>query len=189
MNFKDALKYGFFEMQNARDRYRDITADIGMHADLVKYWIRTACLLVTPVAPHFAEHIWSTVLGEPISVQFASFPAPTKPIDQAVLDSAVYMREIMKKVRDAEAMMLKKAGKNKVISFDPKKPKSLRIYVSKSFPEWQEQCMQIIKDSYDRERDKVDEVKVRDLWKERGLIKDKRAMPFVQEFKVSSFLN
>ena len=51
MNFKDALKYGFFEMQNARDRYRDITADIGMHAHLVKYWIRTACLLVTPVAP------------------------------------------------------------------------------------------------------------------------------------------
>ena len=86
-------------------------------------------------------------------------------------------------------MMLKKAGKNKVISFDPKKPKSLRIYVSKSFPEWQEQCMQIIKDSYDQERDKVDDVKIRDLLKERGLIKDKRAMPFVQEFKVSSLLH
>jgi len=183
MNFKDALKYGFFEMQNARDRYRDITADIGMHADLVKYWIRTSCLLVTPVAPHFAEHIWSTVLGEPKSVQFASYPEPSRPVDQAVLDSAVYMRDMMKKVRDAEATMLKKAGKNKVISFDPKKPKSLRIYVSSSFPEWQEQCVQIIKDSYDQERDKVDDVKIRDLLKERGLIKDKRAMPFVQEFK------
>ncbi len=48
--------------------------------------------------------------------------------------------------------------------------------------------MQIIKDSYDQERDKVDDVKIRDLLKERGLIKDKRAMPFVQEFKVSVFL-
>ncbi len=87
-----------------------LATDIEILPDLVKYWIRTSCLLVTPVAPHFAEHIWSTVLSEPKSVQFASYPEPSRPVDQAVLDSAVYMRDMMKKVRDAEATIAEKGG-------------------------------------------------------------------------------
>ena len=34
MQYKDALKYGFYELQSTRDWYREVTADIGMHADL-----------------------------------------------------------------------------------------------------------------------------------------------------------
>ena len=70
-NYKDALKYGFYEMQSTRDWYREVTSDVGMHADLVEYWIRISALLILPIAPHFSEHIWSTVLKEPVTVQKA----------------------------------------------------------------------------------------------------------------------
>ena len=45
MTYKDAVKHGFYELQSARDWYREVTADVGMHADLVEWWVRTAALL------------------------------------------------------------------------------------------------------------------------------------------------
>lgn len=186
--FKDALKYGFYELQNIRDWYREVTSDVGMHADLVKYWIRVSALLVTPIAPHFAEHIWTEFLREPKSIQLALWPDPGRPADRAVIEAGVYMRGTLKMIRDAETTLLKKMqkgkkGKGDGPSFDPKLPKSVRIYVASRFPEWQDVCVQAIKDSYSVETDKVDDVKVRTILTENGMIKDKRAMPFVQAFK------
>ena len=187
MHYKDALKYGFFELQSSRDWYREVTADVGMHADLTEWWIRTAALLVLPIAPHFSEHVWSTILKEPKSVQLALWPEPTAAVDQSILDSAVYMRGAIKTMRDAELSLLKKMNKGKQgqATYDPKRPRAVRIYVTTAFPEWQEQCVQTVKDAYSAEHDKVDDQKVRELLTQRGLIKDKRAMPFVQAFKVS----
>ncbi|TDL26973.1 leucyl-tRNA synthetase [Rickenella mellea] len=183
MCFKDAMKFGFYEMQQARDWYREVTSDIGMHADLVKYWIRTSTLLITPIAPHFAEHIWTSVLKEPKSVQLARWPSVSRPIDRAVLEAGTYMRGTVKMIRDSELNMLKRLSKSKSAPFDPKKPKSVHIYVATKFPEWQDQCVQLVQDAYDAKKDKVDDQKVRELLTSRGLMKDKRAMPFVQAFK------
>ncbi|KAI6102854.1 hypothetical protein F5141DRAFT_1133125 [Pisolithus sp. B1] len=187
-SFKDALKYCFYEFQNIRDWYREVTSDIGMHADLVKYWIRVSVLLVTPFAPHFAEHIWTEFLREPKSIQLALWPDPGRPADRAVIEAGIYMRSTLKTIRDAETTLLKKMQKGKKGKadgplFDPKLPKSVRIYVASQFPEWQDACVQAIKDSYSAETDKVDDVKVRTILTENGMIKDKRAMPFVQAFK------
>ncbi|KDQ54541.1 hypothetical protein JAAARDRAFT_38215 [Jaapia argillacea MUCL 33604] len=182
--YKDALKYGFYELQSARDWYREVTGDIGMHADLVKDWIRTAALLVTPIAPHFAEHIWSVVLKEPQSVQLARFPVPPRPVDRTIIDSGAYLRGTIKSMRDGELNLLKKMGKNKgKMTYDPKKPRSARIYVAHAFPAWQDQCVQAVKEAYSVEHNKVDDVKAREILTSQGLIKDKRAMPFVQTFK------
>jgi leucyl-tRNA synthetase len=187
--FKDALKFGFYELQSARDWYREVTAEIGMHADLVKYWIRVAALMITPFAPHFAEHIWTEVLKEPCSVQLALWPDPERTADRSIIETGVYMRGTLKMIRDAELTLLKRLQKGKKgkggedTLFDPKKPKAVRIYVATKFPEWQEMCVQAIKDSYSSPDDKVDDAKVRDMLIEKGLIKDKRAMPFIQAFK------
>lgn len=96
------------------------------------------------------------------------------------------MRGTIKTIRDAEATLLKKMSKSKGGSpaFDPKKPKSVRIYVATAFPEWQDICVEAVKAAYQADADKVDDVKVRELLTEKGLIKDKRVMPFVQAFKV-----
>lgn len=171
-------------MQMARDWYREVTSDVGMHADLVKYWIRTSVLLIAPIAPHFADHIWSDLLGESKSIQLALWPEIPRPVDRGVLHAGQYMRGTIKMIRDSELAMLKKMAKSKSTPFDPKKPKSVRIYVSKQFPEWQNRCVEVVKEAYVEEKDKVDDQKVRELLAAQGLIKDKRAMPFVQNFKV-----
>ncbi|KAI0651318.1 leucine-tRNA ligase [Trametes meyenii] len=185
MQYKDALKYGFYELQSTRDWYREVTADVSMHADLAEWWIRTATLLAAPIAPHFSEHVWSSILKEPKSVQLAQWPALSAPVDQTILDSAEYMRGTIKTMRDAELSLLKKMNKGKQgqATYDPKKPRAVRIYVTTAFPEWQDQCVQTVKEAYSAEHDKVDDQKVRELLTARGLIKDKRAMPFVQAFK------
>jgi leucyl-tRNA synthetase len=194
-NYKDALKYGFYELQSARDWYREVTSDVGMHSTLVNYWMRTAALLVMPIAPHFAEHIWSGILKQPSSIQLALWPTPTQPIDAALLEAAAYMRGTTKTIRDAEAalvkMLSKSQGKGKGTGkkderamFDPRKPKTVSVYVATAFPEWQDTCVQAVKEAYVKEEDRVDDVKVREVLTEKGLIKDKRAMPFVQAFKV-----
>ena len=186
--YKDAMKYGFYELQSARDWYREVTADIGMHADLVRYWITVAALLATPIAPHFAEHIWRGILHHPTSIQRALWPTPVRAVDTPTIEAGTYMRALVKNVRDAELSLLKKLEKAKGKSgpppFDPKKPRALRIYVATRFPEWQDACVQAVQAAWSSEMARVDDAKVRALLTERGMIKDKRAMPFVQLFKV-----
>lgn len=190
-NYKDALKYGFYELQSARDWYREVS-DTGMHVDLVLYWIRTAALVIAPIAPHFAEHIYMSILESPTSIQHALWPTPAKPADPVLLEAAAYMRGTTKTIRDAELALVKMMNKTKakkgpngkvVDVFDPEKPKSVRIYVSLEFPEWQNICVQLVKAAYDEKADKVDDAKVKELLTMNGLIKDKRVMPFVQAFK------
>ncbi|EPS94595.1 hypothetical protein FOMPIDRAFT_1054942 [Fomitopsis schrenkii] len=184
MHYKDALKYGFYELQSTRDWYREVTGDVGMHADLLNWWIRVAALIISPIAPHFSEHVWTAVLNEPKSVQLARWPE-SRPTDQSVLDAAQYMRGTIKTMRDAELSLIKKMNKGKQgqASYDPSKPRAVRVYVTTDFPEWQNQCVEAVKDAYLPGQDKVDDAKVRELLIKRGLIKDKRAMPFVQLFK------
>jgi leucyl-tRNA synthetase len=189
-NYKDALKFGFYDFQSTRDWYREVTADVGMHHELVQYWIRTAALVVTPIAPHFSEHIWTAILRNPKSIQLATWPTPSDPVDRALIEASQYMRGTIKIIRDAEASLLKALTKAKGKKsspdtfYDPKKSKAVRIYVATAFPEWQDTCVRIIEEAYSKEEDKVDDTKVKQLLTERELIKDKRSMPFVQAFKV-----
>ncbi|KAF9453511.1 leucyl-tRNA synthetase [Macrolepiota fuliginosa MF-IS2] len=192
-NYKDALKYGFYELQIIRDWYREVTSDIGMHVGLLKYWIRVAALLVTPIAPHFAEHIWTAILHEPKSIQLALWPTPSTPVDRTLLEGVEYMRGTVKAIRDAEISLLKmlakasSKGKNTAVDglkvFDPKKEKAVRIYVATRFPEWQDICVGIVQEAYTEKEDKVDDAKVKELLVKKGLIKDKKVMPFIQAFK------
>ncbi|EMD35016.1 hypothetical protein CERSUDRAFT_116529 [Gelatoporia subvermispora B] len=183
-HYKDALKYGFYELQTSRDWYREVTQDVGMHAELVEWWIRVAVLLITPIAPHFAEHIWTTALQESRSVHLAHWPA-SREVDRSVVDAAAYMRGTIKTMRDAELALLKKMNKGRQgqAAYDPKKPRAVRIFVATAFPAWQDQCVQIVKEAYAPEAGKVDDAKVKQLLIDQGLIKDKRAMPFIQLFK------
>lgn len=181
------MKYGFYEMQSARDWYREVTSDVGMHAELVEYWIRISALLILPIAPHYSEHVWTAILGEHDTVQNARWPTPAQAPSPVTLEAGQYMRTVTKNLRDAELGLLKKMNKGKQaqkMPYDPKQPRSARMYVATGFPQWQDACVQIVKDVYDAKTDKVDDAKVRALLAEKGLIKDKRAMPFIQAFKV-----
>jgi leucyl-tRNA synthetase len=64
MLFKDALKSGFFEMQIARDKYRELVGgEENMNSTLVLKFIEYQTQTLAPICPHVAEHIWSNVLN------------------------------------------------------------------------------------------------------------------------------
>jgi leucyl-tRNA synthetase len=56
--------YGFYELQNARDAYREATAltGEGMHKDLVLMFIEVQALVLQPITTHWSEYIWRDVL-------------------------------------------------------------------------------------------------------------------------------
>ncbi|GAA5927076.1 hypothetical protein JCM1841_001908 [Sporobolomyces salmonicolor] len=183
--YKDALKFGFYQLLSARDLYQLATsAEGGMHADLALRFVRTQALLITPIAPHVAEHLWTSVLGESSSIQNAVFPTVSAPVDRSVTDAAAYVRSKVKEIRDAELSFAKKKAKGKGAGaggFDPSKPKAVKIWVANKFPEWQESAVEIVKSAWTGEA--VDDKKVKEDLVAKGLIKDKRYMPFIAQLK------
>ena len=55
MRFKEALKCGFYLMQEARDRYRAGTAAVGADEKLVRQWAEWQALMMMPITPHWAK--------------------------------------------------------------------------------------------------------------------------------------
>ena len=62
--FKEAVKTGFFEMLIARDQYREICGgETRMKYDLLVEFIKVQAIMISPVCPHMADHIWTNILG------------------------------------------------------------------------------------------------------------------------------
>jgi leucyl-tRNA synthetase len=185
--YKDALKVGFYELQVARDSYIQATAhEGGMHVDLARLWIRVQTLLALPIIPHYAEHIWTTVLGETSSVQHARWPEQTAPVDQLVLDASNYVNTTIKRARDAETVLTKKKARGRESAYDPGKRKNLHIFVARWFPDWQDAAVAAVKEAYDEKTETVDKAILKEIITKRDLIKDKRVMPFCIQFEVRS---
>lgn len=184
MEYKAALKCGLYDFEIARNWYRTISSaengGEGMHRDLVFDWIRSNALMLAPFTPHFSEHIWQDVLGETTSVQQARFPQ-IKTVDAVALARNDYMRGAVDSLRSAEALISRRKGKAKAAGFDTTKPKSARIFVAESFPQWQEEAIAVLKSCMTDGT--VDDAALKKQLATSGLIKDKRIMPFCQQIK------
>jgi leucyl-tRNA synthetase len=181
--YRDALKYGFYELQSSRDWYQQVCGN-GMHRDLVNRFIEMQTLLLTPICPFWAEHVWSTLLAKPNTIMNAKFPKPSSEIDLSILSAAEYVRKTVKSIRDTELAQLKKKKKQTEVAYNPDAPKTLKLYVATHFPEWQDAGIQILKDNFDEATGKFDDAKIRDQLKSQGLMANKKMMPFLNEQKV-----
>lgn len=83
MLFKEALRTGLFEFQKARDSYRELCGGNNMHSDLVFEFIERQALLMAPICPHIAEHIWE-LLGKKTSILQAKWPVAGA-VDEALI--------------------------------------------------------------------------------------------------------
>ena len=178
--YRLAVKSGFFDSLIARDWYRETT---DMHHDLVLRWIEWQALLVTPFAPHFAEYIWSDLLKKPTSVQEALFPQPTGPVDKGIEAGLVFLRTLASRINSSEGLQLKKKSKGKAQTYDPKKPKSLTIFMSTQYPAWQTAFIDLARANFDEASNSFDDKAIVEGVK--ALPKRKDAMPFVQRLKVT----
>lgn len=177
--YKAAIKSGLYDFISARDFYREATkaAGVGMHAECVQRYIELQALMVTVVAPHWAEHIWLEVLRKPDSIQNARFPQVPEQ-DPALSAAREYVRSTSGAITAAEGAQMKKAGKGKATSYDVKKEKKLSVFCARSFPKWQDDVIEIVRKNFDGLK-----LDVAAVSKAIPKAESKRAMPFVQQLK------
>ncbi|KCV68903.1 hypothetical protein H696_04322 [Fonticula alba] len=101
--YREALKCGFFDMQAARDRYRDLTASAptpaaGPCGGLLRQFIEYQALLLAPIAPHFCEYVWQDLLGHEESVTASRMPTPPA-VDRICLMADTYAEEVIHRMR------------------------------------------------------------------------------------------
>ncbi|KAH6574050.1 hypothetical protein BASA60_005708 [Batrachochytrium salamandrivorans] len=155
-----------------------------MHKDLILRFIEVEAVLMAPFTPHWSEHVWSDVLKKPTSIMSARWPE-TSPPDLSLLAAATYVRELGSKIRSADDAAAKKrskkGGKPDVVP-ESSGPKTLHLYIATKFPDWQEQVMAILKETWD-ESAGVLNGQEKELLAKAGLLKDKRVMPFAALIK------
>lgn len=86
-------------------------------------------------------------------------------------------------VASTEAAQLKKKAKGKGITYDPKKPKRVSIYVALKYPGWQEKYIDLVREAFNKVTLSVNG---KELNTNAGKMEEMRkAMPFVLNLKNS----
>lgn len=118
-------------------------------------------------------------LSQPSTVQNIPFPTVSNPTPSLTATSN-YVRQISSSIGAAEGTINKKLAKGKAntVAYDPKQSKRLTIFVTKSFPEWQEKYIEEARNAMDGLT--FDDKKVRAKIAKPDM---KKAMPFVQLLK------
>ena len=115
MRFRDALVAALFGLQEARDAYRKACALLREEpsAAVMRRFVEVMCVTLSPICPHFCDHLWRNVLRRPGSVMDASWPVVGVP-DAAVLRAGDYVAQLETRVRSAVDKQL--AKKKTVVS-------------------------------------------------------------------------
>ncbi|KAJ5231041.1 hypothetical protein N7489_011749 [Penicillium chrysogenum] len=181
-DFKLALKSGLYDFTSSRDSYREAStaAGVGMHRDTILRYIELQALMLAPIAPHWAEYIWLEVLKKSESIHFAQFPAVPEPSPELTA-AQNYVRGTASNIMGSEANFTKKLSKGKAITFDPRKPKKLTIFVAKKYPNWQEKYIDLVRESFDSLNLSFNDKELNAKVGKFGEMK--KAMPFVQNLK------
>ena len=179
MMYREALKVGFFELQSARDRYREMSACYdGMHRGLIRKFLEVQCILISPICPHFAEYIYG-LLGHKSSILKASWPEVAD-IDHSLLRASSYLSGL---AHDLRLKVSNAGGKKKQPAT---KYTSAIIYTASKYPDWQLAILNLLKDSYNSEtktfpdnKELLGSIKTIDIVKPHM----KKVMPYVQFIK------
>lgn len=190
--FRAALRSGFYNLTGARDLYRDAVAavGVGMHSKLVRRYAELQSLLLSPIAPHWCEYVWTEVLGNDHSIQVARWPTDCPKPNRALQATAEYQQTTSSAVTAALGQLVKRLAKNSKKGgapgagqpsiFDPRSaPFRLRIFFTESLPGWQERCIDLVTTAL-KETGLVD---TDSIGKSIGKTETKRAMPFIQQLK------
>ena len=181
-DYKLALKSALYDFTSARDFYRESStaAGIKMHKDLILQYIELQALLLTVIAPHWAEYIWLEVLHHKTTIQNALYPVVPAAIP-ALTAAREYVRTTSSNITSAEAAQQKKKAKGKDIGYDLKKPKKLTIFAAATFPAWQEKFIDLVREQWNPSTGSINDKELNAKMKTLGDMK--KSMPFVQNLK------
>ena len=160
MKFKDAIKYAFYEMQNARDSYRERCSGQGMNQAIMERFFEVQTKMLAPICPHWCEHVWRNLLGKEGSVLKGGWPVAGK-IDLLLLRTDKYLRDTLTNLRVAVSQAAgggkkgKKGKKGKAapaVEADPNAPKVKPVgilFVGQEYPAWKAKTIELVKSHYD----------------------------------------
>lgn len=83
-----------------RDTYREQLAEEGMHGDVVRTFVDALVRILAPIAPHWADHIFRSILRAGDSVLKAGWPKLPAP-DFSLRKAAEYVGKTVERVRAA----------------------------------------------------------------------------------------
>jgi len=126
MMWRDGLNVGSAQLRNLRDFYREWCGrmDVAMHAAVIDRYVDVSLLLIAPVCPHFAETLWTGVLGRPGSVLAAAWPTVAGPVDAKASRELRFLQKTVKNLRAA-------AAKDKT-----KAPTKGAIFIADVYADW-----------------------------------------------------
>ena len=153
--FRDALKTGFYDLQAARDEYRLSCGGAAMHKDLIFRFMDVQTRLISPICPHYGEHVWAEILGRDGFVVKAGWPVASPP-DPTLKKANRYLQDtivLMRKLKEKQEFGAKKS--KKVVAAQPPRQLSTGlIYVNEEYDGWKESCLRVLRSKYDDEKKK-----------------------------------
>ena len=147
MLFKEALKTGFFELQTARDKYRELCGEEGMCKDLIIQYIEWQSIILSPICPHVCEHIWG-LLGKEGSILNVPWPQASE-VNMTVIHQSEYLMESVRDFRlKLKAHLTPGKAKKGAAPASLEPPTHATIYVAKSYPAWQSIILDTMREMY-----------------------------------------
>ncbi|XP_046652789.1 leucine--tRNA ligase, cytoplasmic-like [Daphnia pulicaria] len=185
MLFKEALRTGFFEYQAIRDTYREISMG-NVHKKLILKYIETQAVILSPICPHVAEHIWE-LLGHKESILKSRWPTVPE-YDSVLISAGAYLDQAAHEFRlrlKAYLASLTSKGAKKAVNLPTGKPTHGTIWIAKSYPTWQSIILTLLQERFNKDGVMPDNKWLSTELSSKPELKKslKKVMPFVQVAK------
>ena len=169
LHFREALIHCFYELRSARDAYRLRIGVDNMNKSLIERFIEIQALMMTPLAPHWSEQLWS-LLGHEGFIVHASFPV-AGPVNEVLLKQEAFITKVREEF-----------GKKITSTKSRKEVNTGIVYVATDYPEWHKQTVAILEQLYDEGNGVIDSKKALGKLKANSAIKKhmKVAVPLVK---------